>query len=416
MCSYDVTSLFTQIPLHETINICLDKIFSNSTITFHGFNRTQFKSLLELATCNSYFTFNNNLYKQIDGVAMGSPIGPTMANLFLSHWEQIWLNICPENCKPSLFRRYVDDTFVLFDEPTKATNFLNFLNNQHDNIKFTIEQEQNRTLPFLDTSISINNNKFESSIYRKPTFTGLGTHFLSFTQKIYKINSIKTLIYRSFHLSSTYLNFHNDITFLKKFFIDNGYPSNLFHNILKTFLNKTYIQEPAVQTVSKCKIFIPMPYFGYISDKIKNELQPLLTKLYPHLSIKLVFKNTYSIGSLFKIKDRLPESLCSSIIYSYRCVDCSSTYIGSSIRQFHCRTHEHRNLSVRTGLPLASERFSSIMEHSKEKGHRINNNSFEIISRCHNNFDIRYLEALYILKRKPNLNSGLPVELSIVQF
>ena len=142
----------------------------------------------------------------------------------------------------------------------------------------------------------------------------------------------------------------------------------------------------------------------------------VLTKLYPHLSIKLVFKNTYSIGSLFKIKDRLPESLCSSIIYSYRCVDCSSTYIGSSIRQFHCRTHEHRNLSVRTGLPLASERFSSIMEHSKEKGHRINNNSFEIISRCHNNFDIRYLEALYILKRKPNLNSGLPVELSIVQF
>ena len=159
-----------------------------------------------------------------------------------------------------------------------------------------------------------------------------------------------------------------------------------------------------------------MPYLGYISDKIKNELEPLLTKLYPHLLIKLVFKNSYSIGSLFKIKDRLPDSLCSSIIYSYRCVDCSSTYIGSSIRQFHCRTHEHRNLSVRTGLPLSSERFSSIMEHSKEKGHMINSNNFEIISRCHNKTDIRYLEALHILKRNPNLNNGLPVELSIVKF
>ena len=228
MCSYDVTSLFTQIPLKETINICLDKIFSNNTSIFHGFNRVQFKSLLELAICNSYFIFNNKLYKQIDGVAMGSPLAPTLANLFLSHWEQIWLNTCPNNCKPTFFKRYVDDTFVLFDSPEKPLHFLEFLNSQHNNIKFTIEQEQNKSLPFLDTTITIKNNNFESSIYRKPTFTGLGTHFLSHTQLIYKINSIKTLIYRSFQISSNYLNFHTDIVFLKNFFLENGYPTNLF--------------------------------------------------------------------------------------------------------------------------------------------------------------------------------------------
>ena len=95
-------------------------------------------------------------------------------------------------------------------------------------------------------------------------------------------------------------------------------------------------------------------------------------------------------------------------------VDCCSTYVGSSIRQFQCRVHEHRNLSVRTGLPLTTERFSAIMEHSKITGHAINTNHFKIISRCLNKLDIRYLEALHITKKKPNLNNGLPVELSIV--
>ena len=144
-----------------------------------------------------------------------------------------------------------------------------------------------------------------------------------------------------------------------------------------------------------------------------NQLHPLLSELYPHLIIKLVFKNNYTIGSFFKHKDRLPDSLCSNIIYLYECGDCCSTYIGSSVRQFHCRTFEHRNLSVRSGLPLTSERFSSIMEHSKDTGHAITNNSFKIISRCQNKSDILY--ALHIIKKKPNLNSGLPVDLSIVQ-
>ena len=73
------------------------------------FNRDNFKRLLELATLDSYFFFNEEIYMQIDGVAMGSPLGPHLANIFMNHMEKKWLEECPIQFKPVLYRRYVDD-------------------------------------------------------------------------------------------------------------------------------------------------------------------------------------------------------------------------------------------------------------------------------------------------------------------
>ena len=82
MCSFDIESLFTNIPLQETLDIILRLLFPNLDAKFKGFNKKQFKTLLELATTTSTFLFNNKLYEQVDGVAMGSPCGPTLANIF----------------------------------------------------------------------------------------------------------------------------------------------------------------------------------------------------------------------------------------------------------------------------------------------------------------------------------------------
>ena len=65
--------------------------------------------MLEIATTESFFIFDNKLYKQIDGVAMGLPLGPTLVNIFLCHYEKAWLNECPSQFKPVVYRRYVDD-------------------------------------------------------------------------------------------------------------------------------------------------------------------------------------------------------------------------------------------------------------------------------------------------------------------
>ena len=96
-----------------TIEIYTNNGFKNSDI-IHGLKKSEFKDLLSLTTKESYFVSNNILYKQIDGVAMGSPSGPSLANAFLVHHEQNWLDNCPLEYRPSYYRRYVDDIFVLF--------------------------------------------------------------------------------------------------------------------------------------------------------------------------------------------------------------------------------------------------------------------------------------------------------------
>ena len=86
MGSFDVDSLFTNIPLEETINICTNLLYNDEDV-IEGISKSEFKNLLSLANQESYFIFNDVLYKQKDGVAMGSPLGPTMANVFLSFYE-----------------------------------------------------------------------------------------------------------------------------------------------------------------------------------------------------------------------------------------------------------------------------------------------------------------------------------------
>ena len=170
MCSFDIESLFTNIPLHETLDMILSQLFPNPDDVYEGFNKKQFKVLLELATTTSTFLFNDRLYEQIDGVAMGSPCGPTLANAFLCYCEERWLGDCPAEFKPFLYRRYVDDTFLLFKDSDHVDQFLDYLNLKHTNIKFTKESEQDNTLPFLDVLVTRKHNTFETSVYRKKNF------------------------------------------------------------------------------------------------------------------------------------------------------------------------------------------------------------------------------------------------------
>ena len=102
MGSLDIDSHFINIPLQETIEICTNSLFKNSDIV-HGLKESEFKDLLSLATKESYFIFNNILYNQIHGVAMGSPLRPSLANEFLAHHEQNWLYRCPLEYRPSYF-------------------------------------------------------------------------------------------------------------------------------------------------------------------------------------------------------------------------------------------------------------------------------------------------------------------------
>ena len=146
LISFDVQNLFTNIPLNETINIAINTIFKHNPN--FPINRTDLKMLFSFATTQSHFLFNDFIYDQMDGVTMGSPLAPILANLFMGHHEKSWL----ENYKDSkilIYRRYVDDIFCLFDNKHDAMLFFDYINSQHPNIKFTHEKQLNgKRLPW----------------------------------------------------------------------------------------------------------------------------------------------------------------------------------------------------------------------------------------------------------------------------
>ena len=296
MVSFDIKSLYTNIPLSETINIILNLAFDNNTSVFHRFSKNLFKKFLELTLLDNYFLFNKQLYKQIDGLAMGSPIAPTLANIFLCYNEQLWLDNCPIQFKPVLYKRYMDDTFLLFKDPSHIDKFLNYLNNKHSNIKFTSEIEQNNSLPFLDILINKTDRGFTSSVYRKPTFTGLTMNFNSFTPFLYKINLIRTLIHRAYNICSSYFQLHEEFKFMTKFLTDNGFKITVIEKHIKNFLNSQYNDRPKLSTCSKQDIYFKLPFYGNESFKIKKNLTELMQKFYPQIKLNVVFLNNLRIN------------------------------------------------------------------------------------------------------------------------
>ena len=144
---------------------------------------------------------------------MGSPLGPTLANVFLYYHEKIWLQNCPSEFKPVIYRRYVDDTFLLFRSKHHIEKFRNYLNRQHKNIKFTSETENKNSISFLDIKVTRDNNKFMTSVYHKPTFSGAN-----------KYNLLFTLLHRASKLCSNFESFHQEIDKVKTVFENNGYP------------------------------------------------------------------------------------------------------------------------------------------------------------------------------------------------
>ena len=158
---------------------------------------------------------NNEYYSQLDGVAMGYPLGPTLANAFLCHFEKQWLSDSPQDFCLNIYRRYVDDIFVTFNSHEQLKKFVEYMNTKHPNIKFTFEHKHN-SFSFLDVKICRENNKLTTFVYRKPTFCGVFTNFKSFIPTVHKFGLVYALLHRCFNITSSYENFHNEINALKQ--------------------------------------------------------------------------------------------------------------------------------------------------------------------------------------------------------
>ena len=165
---------------------------------------------------------------------MSSPLAPALANIFMGFQESKWLNEYNIN-KPKFSLRYVDDILAAFDNEQDS---LNFLNNKHPNIKFTIKEQINHSIAFLDLFISgINNHNLTLQTNHKSNYTELLLNFKNFTSFSYKISLIKCLIDRSFKICNNWNSFNNDIEKIKSSLIKNAYPLFLINKVIKKYLD-----------------------------------------------------------------------------------------------------------------------------------------------------------------------------------
>ena len=121
--SFDIC-LFSSIPLHETLNLAVELIFENNPQM--KISQNELMELFRFCISKTNFLFNGAVYDQIDGIARGSPLAPTLANLFMGHHEKIRLNQY-EGVGPSFYRRYVDNIFAVFENKEDYSSFLEYL-------------------------------------------------------------------------------------------------------------------------------------------------------------------------------------------------------------------------------------------------------------------------------------------------
>ena len=156
---------------------------------------------------------------------------------------------------------------VFFQSKEQVIPFLDYLNSKHPNIQFTHELEDNGSLSFLDINITRTNGRFSTSVFHKPTSTGLFTNFNSFIPMTYKKGLLLSLISRYFN----YQSFHCELQNFKQIFSLNGYPTSLIDNCIRTFLDNIFSPKPLVHSCSKKILFFCIPYTGQHGLQIRTQ-------------------------------------------------------------------------------------------------------------------------------------------------
>jgi hypothetical protein len=397
LVSYDVSSLFTNVPLEETIHILADKAFANDWFnqTHHlNLSKQDLIHLLEGATKDQLFLFNGQLYEQTDGVAMGSPLGPLLANVFMCSIEE---TLDREGKMPSYYRRYVDDTLTIMPNQASANNFLETLNDCHSSIKFTMEIENDRMLPFLGTQLLNKSNHVETKVYVKPTNSGLLLHYKSHVDDRYKRGLLKTMLDRAFRLSSNWTYFSEECDRLKLLFSRLEYPDDLINSTITRFIAIKVSEQPVPSPTdnnSPEPVRIVLPFKDQASaDFLRTQLKDLSTKT--NTIIQPVFISHKIERDLKSREVKPPVVNQQSLVYHFKCDLCDAGYVGFTRRHLHQRVDEHKNPSSSIGKHFREE-------HSLAPKDLTNN--FSILKKCTTKFDCLIFEMFFIHELRPSLN------------
>ena len=122
----------------------------------------------------------------------------------------------------------------------KAKEFFNYFNTRHTNIKFTMETEVNKIIPFLDVLIDNSQNILKTSTYHESTYSSLLLNYTRFTSRFYKMGLIKCLNSRTYRINNTWPGFHDNVSKIKDVLKKNSYPPFILDKIIKDYINKIH--------------------------------------------------------------------------------------------------------------------------------------------------------------------------------
>ena len=225
------------------------------------------------------------------------------------YYNKNWFEHCSLEYRLLYYRRYVDDILVLFNSAEHPKRFHSYSNSRHLNVSFTIENEQDNRMSFLDVNVIHEKEKFTTSVYHKPTFRGSYNHFDSFLPSSNKIGLLHTLSYRCFRICSDWTKFHQELVKLIDVFKNNGYPENFINICFKVFLDNKYGVREKVITVPKKTLFLVLPYLAPLSLQNRTKLKRSLKGIFNCCKLQIVFKSHNKLAKAFRFKILSPRNL-----------------------------------------------------------------------------------------------------------
>ncbi|XP_047457867.1 uncharacterized protein LOC125018165, partial [Mugil cephalus] len=385
--SFDVTSLFTCIPTREATDVVRKKLQKDDTLASRtNLTPEQVCVLLDLCLTTTYFQFNGGFYRQKHGCAMGSPVSPIVANLYMEEVETRALDTFA-GPTPTHWYRYVDDTWVKI-KTKEVESFTKHINTVDSNIKFTREDISGACLAFLDCLVRVEEDRsLNIEVYRKPTHTDQHLLFDSHHPLEHKLGVIRTLQHRAQTVPTRQDGKDKEGTHIKQTLKTCGYPNWAFVKGSKRYPRKDREEE------QNRRKNITIPYIAGVSEKLR--------RIFGKHRIPVYFKPGNTLRQkLVHPKDKTPRQKQSNVVYAVQCSEeCTDLYIGETKQPIHKRMAQHRRAS-------SSGNDSAVHLHLKDKGHSFEDNNVKVLAREDRWFERGVKEAIYVKMEKPSLNRG----------
>ena len=361
--------------------------------------------LLQFILTTTYFSFRGQKYRQIFGAAMGSPVSAIVANLFMEWLEKEAIATAPLDCKPKMWKRYVDDVLEVIkaNSSQKLTDHLNTID-PTGKIKFTYEEEEQGKIPFLDTLIvRKEDGSLKLLVYRKKTHTDQYLNFQSQHPLHQKLGVIRTLMDRMDNVVTEEGDKKEEEAKIRKAFADCGYPKWALDKVKQQRGNKQQkTQKKVKDKESPSKGMVIIPYVEGLAEKLQ--------RVFKKYNISTAMRPTNTLKSLLvHPKDKKDITQTSDLVYDIPCKSCDKSYVGETGRQFSYRLNEHqkdaeevknRKFTRAARKESTSEiHKSAITDHIAQENHVIDWKGAKVLDRDSNPFTRRVRESIQIRKK-----------------